>query len=154
LKADPVIKFVVDELDSKDSVEITYWVEKRVFESDVKDWSAPIVVGFEEANCIEACHKKPCQTGVCDEGTGECNYTNQSDQKPCGENMHCYQGTCISSESKKQEVGQLDTNSPKILILLTTLAAVVTFSLIILAVQVKYKKQILAASKRIFGKKP
>jgi len=97
LKADPIIEFSIPEIQVGQSVDLIYNIATNISETTAKNIGLPIVASFIEAEPCEGvvCADKDCQTGSCNNATGQCQYTNKADGTACEANKECKAGACV-----------------------------------------------------------
>lgn len=100
LEEDPVLQFVIDELDADASATITYAVDKQLDEESVADWTAGFATSVEEVVglCVGVtCAQEACKRVSCNSATGGCTAkVNRADGTSCGDEMVCQAGECVA----------------------------------------------------------
>lgn len=99
LQADPILQFIVPEIEEGGTASVEYAIAKDVNSEQADSWEKAVVAEFVEEEIDKCagvkCYDLACRIGECNPETGECVYTNKEDGTSCGERMECKQGKCI-----------------------------------------------------------
>jgi hypothetical protein len=114
LKADPIIQFIIPEIQAGQTREISYSVAKNTPESTAQSIPQAIVASYaqtEPCDGVSCDEGNACATGTCNNATGKCEYSYEQDGTACGENKKCVQGTC--AEKQDSQAGSSRPTDPQ-----------------------------------------
>ncbi len=99
LVADPVVEFIIPEIDPESTVSVTYTVQKQIDANAIASYKAPVVADLQEkevslCEAVDCDDTNPCTTDTCDEATGTCSNVAVADGTACGTGKDCQAGAC------------------------------------------------------------
>jgi len=97
LKADPIIEFLIPEIQVGETVEIRYSTDKKISDVTARLLPLGMVIAYTEVAPCEgvSCTPPACATGGCNPATGICEYDYKADGISCGADKWCQSGTCV-----------------------------------------------------------
>ncbi len=136
IQEDPIIEFTIPNINTEQTAEITYFIEKKIEQATLTEWTPPIPTAATEiiprpTTCLidaDCDDQEPCTNQQCI--NGECSFIPLPDRTNCGFGMECENAECTEIE-KVQTAEKQD---------FTTIYIAIAILLIIGAAAWHYKK--------------
>ncbi len=137
VKADPIIKFVLTNVDVNKSVDINYSVAKNISLEQFNSLPSTMLLNLKEKQeaikdlCenVSCSSENSCLTSFCNPKTGLCEFEKIADNTSCGENLLCIDGKCLKPLKEPIKKGGLDETQVVYFIAIVLLVLMVTWFL-------------------------
>ncbi len=105
LKADPIIEFIIPEIQVGGTAEIRYTTDKSISDVTARLLPLGMVTAYTEVAPCDGvtCEIQICATGECNPATGICDYEYYEDGISCGDNKWCQSGACVEKATTPPE---------------------------------------------------